>query len=208
MPFGLSASGSSGSNESFISPEQLPFLMNLWGQGQNAVGGAQQGIQQALPGLQNNVVNPALSAFQQIVSGGGGNPFLEQNIQNQNESLGQTFNESILPGLRRGATATGGFGASSGARNQLAEGVAGRGLLQAQQGGESQLRGDAFTQQLMAMVQAMGMGGNMFNLGLSPSMAAFAPLQAQSGILGNPAILGKGSQEAQSIGLDPVRGIA
>ena len=196
MPFGIGGSGSS--NRSFVAPFQQPFLQNLFSQGQNLIPGAQEQINQALPGLQQGVVDPTQQAFQQLISGQAQNPFLEQQIANTTQNLNQNFTENILPSLRRGATSRAGFGASSGARGEIAEGIAARGLLQAQGEASNNLSFNAFNSQLGAQANALNNAGNVFNLGLSPALANFAPLQAQQGIVGPPIILNKGRSQGFS----------
>lgn len=193
MPFGIGGSGSS--NKSFVAPFQQPFLEQLFSAGSQLIPGAQEQIQQSLPGLQEQVVDPTLSGFQDAVSGQGGNPFLQQLLGDTQTNLNQNFTENILPSLRRGSTGRAGFGASSGARGEIAEGIAARGLLQAQGQAENALNFNAFNTQQQSQANAINNAGNVFNLGLSPALANFAPLQAQQGIVGSPIILGKGKSQ-------------
>ncbi len=180
---GLSSSGSS--SESFVAPFQQGFLKNLFRQGQNTLNDTLPLAQQLASQLPEQLINPAFDAFQQL-AGGQGNPFLEQQVQNQNDSFGRFFNEQLLPGINRNSVATGGLG---GSRNQLAQGQAAGEVARAAGDAETQLRFQGFQQQQAGQLGAIGQANNLVNLGLSPSTAPFAPLQAQQGVLGPPIIL-------------------
>ena len=137
--------------------------------------------------LPGQLINPAFDAFNQLISPEA-NPFLEQQIQAQQRSLGNFFNEQLLPGINRGSVATGGFG---GARNIIQRGQAAERVGQTAADAETALRFQAFQQQQGAQLGALGLSNNLVNLGLSPATAPFLPLQAQRGIVGQPIILSR-----------------
>ena len=192
MPFNLEAlsnlSGGvnfGGSGKSFVAPFQQPFLQRLFDLGNQQLTQSLPIAQQIASQLPNQVTNPAFDAFNQLISGGA-NPFLEQQIQAQNDSLGRFFNEQLLPGINRSSVATGGLG---GARNQLAQAQGAERVARAAADAETALRFQGFQQGTQNQLGAIN--SNIVNLGLSPATAPFAPIQAQQGIVGPPIILSK-----------------
>lgn len=195
MPFGLSGSSSRSSQR--VAEFQQPFLEQLFRQGARQVPGALSQVQQLQPQLQQQLLNPALQAFPGLVSGNATiNPFLEDQISGGINNLNENFLENILPALRRGSTARAGFGASSGARGQLAEANAAGELLEAQGNFETNLRGNAFNTQLNGQLQALQLINQLINGGLGIANAPFSTLAAQGGILGNPIVLGESSSRS------------
>lgn len=179
--------GGSSSGRSFVAPFQQPFLQNLFNLGQNQLNQALPQAQQLAAQLPQQLVNPSFDAFNQLISGGA-NPFLEQQIQNQQDSLGRFFNEQLLPGVNRGSVASGGFG---GARNIIQRGQAAESIGRTAADAETALRFQGFQQQQQGQLGALGLSNSLVNLGLSPTTAPFLPLQAQQGIVGPPIILSR-----------------
>lgn len=142
--------------ESFaqLSPEQLQSQQMALGQT-----GAQADIasraQESLSfGLSPDILSPET------------NPYLAQQGEAITQRLGQSYAEQIMPGIRGGAQAAGQYG---GSRQGVAEGIASRGLLQAQGDALSQLYGGAYGQGLSAMGRAQALAPSIQNLGLAPS---------------------------------------
>ncbi len=128
-----------------------------------ALGGAQQlqgfglpvgltGATAAIGGLQ-----PADAFLNFLLSGQAlspeTNPFLQATAEAAIRPLEQSFQQSILPGIRSGAIEAGQFGSS---RQSIAEGIAGQELL-AQQGDiSSRIFSQGFSDVLGAATQALG----------------------------------------------------
>lgn len=150
-----------------------------------------------------------------------GNPFLNEQISQLGQDIGTEFRESILPGIRRGATQIGALG---GGRQGVAEGLAAQGAQRsfaqqaanlrfsdlgvrqaaagqlqqaALQGG--QLAGAGIGQQLAASQAGLGALPGLFNLGQSPFGAAFGPLEQFAGLLGGPTVLSTGESRGSSL---------
>ena len=137
------------SNKSYADTAQAPYLDFIRNAGQTKLQelqgpidrfSSQQGGElfnfgrQALGSLQDN---PFLDSLQ---AQSGGNPeLLARQTQQLGADIGQQFNERVLPGIRRDSTAIGALG---GSRQQLAEGVAGRGAMDAFSRGASGLAYD------------------------------------------------------------------
>lgn len=197
MPFGLVGSSSSLSSE-VPAFQRRPLSLNFR-RGQALVPGAQQNIYQGLGAFQNQVYDPSLAAFSQLAQGGA--PFLQGQIDSGIQSLNENFTENILPALRRGSTARAGFGASSGTRGQLAEANAAGELLEAQGNFENNLRGNAFATQLQGQLGALSLSPQLLELFTGQALAPFAPLLAQSQILGNPILESESSGSGFSFSL-------
>ena len=207
--------GSSGGG-SFIDPKQQAFLNFVRNQGQGLVQQNQTGAsnfasqfapelfgfgQQALGQLGDN----------QFLSGlgqqAGGNPELvNQQIGQLGSDLGRTFNQQVLPGIRRDATAVGALG---GSRQGVAEGIAGQGFADAFSRGVTDIQGADAQRSLQAGIAGGGLLaqgqlgglsqlGSLFDVGLGQFTGGFAPLSLFSQILGPPTVLG--SQQSSSTG--------
>ena len=196
-----SVSGSSGQSQSFIDPMQQGFLQDLWGQGaQQADPGA---VTAASRGMVNRVM-PGMRAADRTLAGLS-NP--NQQIAAQQRSLkaglGNLFATEINPAIQGDAIEAGGYG---GGRQGVAEGVAAGQLGNTY----AQALGDITAGANQQAGTAAGMRGQlapaMYNLGMMPSMAGFAPLQAMQGLLGSPTVLSQAWQEAMSRGTSRSRG--
>ena len=202
----------------------------LGGIGQDLLGRLQGGAQG-----QGGLAGQLAGAVGGVVQGGAagteflqqrlreGNPFLNEQISQLGQDIGTEFRESILPGIRRGATQIGALG---GGRQGVAEGLAAQGAQRsfaqqaanlrfsdlgvrqaaagqlqqaALQGG--QLAGAGIGQQLAASQAGIGALPGLFNLGQSPFGAAFGPLQEFAGLLGGPTVLSTGTSESRGSSL-------
>lgn len=219
MSGSFGGSQSSSSSSQFLSPLQAPFLQQLF-QGAQQVQQQQQpqisGVAQGLAGqlgqqgqgfldtLGGNQFTEQLGQFAQQ-----GNPFVQQQISNFGQDIGQNLGQNILPQIRSGGIATGQPG---GSRAGIAEGLALQGAQRAFGQGVTDLRSNAFNQQVGAaqaggqLAQggaAAGLGGigELFNLGLGGFQAEFAPLQNLAAILGSPILEGKSKGKSSSLSL-------
>ena len=205
---------SSGSSRSFIDPTQLGFLQQLWQQGLQLSN--QQGNQPGnvagdisgslLPGLMGNVGqltdNPFLNQLQNMSN--PNNAMVQQNVDLLGQDLNRQFSNQLLPQIQGSAIASGSLG---GGRQGVAEGLAAQGISDAFARGSADIRNNALAQAQQAastggnllgqgIQTAFGAAPGLVNLGLSPFQSAFLPLQNLAGLLGNPAILNRGSQSS------------
>lgn len=213
MGFGSKLFGGSKSSPATVWGPQADFLKTLYGDAQ-AVAGAQMG---QIGGVAHPLSQGLLGQGQQFLGGLGGgagqqlNPFMgpgfaEQQIGSLQSLLNRNL-EQNLTGLSSNAIHLGG---TSNARLGLAQGQAiGDTQLALQAGASDIMQNDLMRQQQAAQAQAglqaqSGLGGlsqlqGLFNLGMSPYGAEFGPLQALSGILGQPTVLGGGSSSQRGI---------
>ena len=90
------------------------------------------------------------------------NPYLQAQIGQLGQNIGQQFREQILPGIGSQATLAGQRGSS---RQGVAEGIASRGAMQAFAQGATGLQNNAYNQQLAAAqsLGQMGLAGQQFS---------------------------------------------
>jgi hypothetical protein len=153
-----------------------------------------QGLLGGLGPYANAATNPAFQNLLQRAQ--GGSPYLGQQIQGLGADIGQFFNQQILPGIQ---SQYGMGGTLGGSRQSIAQGMASQDALRQFTQGATNLRQADYSQGLQAAgmlgnlgQQQIGNLGNLYNLGMSPYQAQFAPWQALSGIIGSPAVLGGG----------------
>ncbi len=182
-------SGSKGKSEeqtsSFVDPAQSPFLDLLRRQGLDLSNQQQAGGSQ----FQQNVLNPSLSAFQQIVGGPSENPFLQGQIQQGQNLLNRNLTENLLPSIGGAAAGAGQLG---GSRQGVAQGIALRGTQEAGANFSENLIGQDFQQQRQQQLQALGLAGNIGGL-------AFSPLQNLQQLIGRPTILSQGDASSKDV---------
>ena len=110
------------------------------------------------------------------------NPYLSQQIGGLGQDIGNFYNQQILPGINQQASYAGGTG---GARGQIAGGLAAQAALQQFQQGATGLRSSAYD-------TGIGNLNNLYNLGMAPWAAQWAPLQGLMQVLGSPTVLSGG----------------
>jgi hypothetical protein len=204
--FGFSSNKSksqgSGYNMTRLSEMQAPFLENLFQQAQGVAGQQMGGIGQAAQGFANQGLGSIASGFGSMQAGANAlSPFTNPNNQLANQQIGllgqdinRQFTRDIMPSLTQSAIGGGGLG---GSRGQIAAGLAAQGAQDAFSRGALGIRSNAYNQAQQAaglqgsMLQGLGQAqigaaGDIYNLGLSPFQAQFAPLQQLAGILGSP----------------------
>jgi len=176
------------------------------------MGGAQQFGQQAggqLYGYGQQALdqlgsNPFLSSLQQ--QAGGNQGLINQQVGQLGADLGRSFNQQVLPGIRRDATAVGALG---GSRQGVAEGIAGQGFADAFGRGVTDIySADAQRSQQAATagggLLAQGLLGGManmpgmFDVGMGQFTGGFAPLGMFAQMLGGPTVLDKSSGRTRS----------
>ncbi len=210
---GQSSSVSSG--RSFVDPNQQGFLDFLRNAGQNLAGGQAGGLQglfgqaqglfdQGQGFQQQGVNNQFLSALGQQA---GGNPEL---VAAQTAQLGQDIGrftqQQVLPGIRRDAVGSGGFG---GGRQGVAEGIAAQGAQDAfsrgavgfqQADANRSLQAAGVGGGLLGQGAATGLGslGQQFGLLQAPFQSQFQPLLDLAQILGGPTVLNQQQASSQA----------
>lgn len=157
-----------------------------------------------------------LAALGKIAGGGGplaqyttpNNALARQQLSQQSAAIGQDFSRNILPTIRAGAGSLGGMGSS---REALAKGVAAgdaaRAISQAgtnlyaEQYGIGANAAAAQQQAMLGAGQALPeAAAGVYNLGMQPYQAQWAPYSALAAILGGPTALSSSIQQSQNIG--------
>lgn len=111
------------------------------------------------------------------------------------DTVGTEFGRSILPQIQSAAGLGGNIG---GSRQSLAQGVAAGDAAKAISSGATDFFSNAYSMAGNAAAQLPGMASSVFNLGMQPFQAAWAPMSALSSILGGPQALSR--SQATNIG--------
>ncbi|MCP4169330.1 MAG: hypothetical protein GY758_01000 [Fuerstiella sp.] len=185
-----------------ISAEQLPYLQNLWGQGQDLANQQMGNIGQESMRLSGGLFNQGQGFMSQMGSGAAqglnqyqGPGYAQQQIGALGQ-LSQNYLGQALQGINSGAIGAGGLG---GQRNQLMQGTAiGDATRGFQSAASNLMQQDLGRQQQAGIAQAgiqgqtamagMGQLGNMYDLSMSPFTAQWSPLQQQGSLIGGPAM--------------------
>lgn len=185
MSFGASSGGSrSVTDPSTVWSGQAPFLQSLYGRAQQTAN-QQYGGQGPL----EDITSFSQRTSQDLIGQANqGSPWLSGQIKGLGEDIGQFFNQQILPGISNEA---GGHGQYGGARQSIGEGMAGQDALRQFQRGATDLRAQDYA-------NGPARASQLYNLGMAPYSAQFAPLQQLASLLGNPAVLGGGSSSNSS----------
>ena len=211
--------GSIGKSKSkqatYLSPEQSPYLQGLWQQGAqltnqlqpqaaNAAFGqadALRGFGQTGLGALSGIAGGQNAFIQNLAQRSqGNNPFAQQQVSALGNSLGQFWENNLLPGIASGAEGSGGLG---GTRQSVAQGLAAQGLINQFGAGAADIYANSYNQglgaaqaglgsQLGAAGQIPGSAEAQFNLGLAPFQAAYLPLQQLAQLIGPAFTIGKG----------------
>lgn len=190
---GKSKSGSSQSSKmnSFISPDQLPFLKDLWSQATGQILGEGLGAADTAGGqrLMGDVYqNPFMQGIQQFAR--PDNQMVQNNMNLLGHGLTQNLQNNLLPTIANTAIQSGGFG---GGRQGVAQGLALQGTQQAFQQGSADIMNNAYNQAQqaalgggqLAMQNALGGVGALGQL----QQQQLAPLMSLAQILGSPTVL-------------------
>lgn len=152
--------------------------------------------QDPLSGLGASLLGQGQGITNQLaMMGQTGNPFAGAQIGQLGEGLGRLFNQQIMPGIQ---STFGQSGTLGGDRQALALGQAAEGLGQSFTTGALDLLGNSSQLALQANQAALGGLGGLFNLG---NASVFGSLPGLASLLGNPAILGGGSQSSGTPGI-------
>jgi len=156
--------------------------------------------------LSQNVVGSGMGAMGEIATGGGplsnfvapNNELVQRQIGDLGQTMGDFFNQQLMPGITGSAIGAGGYG---GGRNQIATGLAAGEVADAYQQGVTGIMSNAYNQALGAagmqsqnQIAAQGAlnqsAQSLTNLGLANLNSMWAPLQNYQGLLGAPITLG------------------
>jgi hypothetical protein len=199
----------------------VPFLQNLYSQAQGLFNS-----QSALvPGASNAYAQEGLtgaragmSSMMDLAQTGGpvsqyanpNNALAQQQLSQMSQNIGQNFQRDVLPALN---SAAGVAGAQGGSRNALARGVAasdaqsqiaqaGTSLYGTQYGIGAQAAGAATQARLDASGALPGMGESIYNLGMSPYTAQWAPMTALASMIGSPTTLTSAKSSSKKTGFN------
>ncbi len=193
----MGASQSKGSSEqqseSYISPDQLPFLADMWNTAigaTNVAGGAADAsaVQGAtMPGLQQGFNNTL--ALTDPTSQ------IQAQTASLQEGLGNMFQTQLMPAIAGNSISAGGFG---GGRQGVAEGVAAGQLGSAFTQGLGDIVANANSTAIGAASTLPGMTQNMFQTAAAGNMGGLDQLARLSQILGSPTVLNRGSGSSRN----------
>ena len=116
------------------------------------------------------------------------NPYLSAQIQGLGADMGNFYQNQILPGIASSAGLNGQFG---GSRQSVAAGMAGQDLARQFQQGATTLRSNAYDSGMQNMM-------GLYNLGMQPYQAQWAPFAQYANLLGAPTVLGGGGSSGGS----------
>lgn len=169
---------------SYVAGQQLPFLEMLYKQAADTY--------KSIPNLQNvaqGIVNPlmkgATSAFDTLGDLSDPTALIEAQSGSLKSGLQDLFSQGLM-GVGAEATGAGAFG---GSRHALQEAALGGEVSKAYTQGYGDIVANARNQAAQAAQAQIGAAPGIANLGLSPYMANFQPLQAFASLLGAPTIL-------------------
>ena len=186
---------------------QTPYLEELYGGASGlidapesalTVQGREAGAQYAGGGM-GDIVGRTQEAWQGALTPGQ-NPYLQSAIQSASRPLIQQFQEGTLSGITDQAMGAGQMG---GSRQGIAEGIAQRGLQDTLGDIATKMSFQDYSGGQDRMMQAIGQGGTMANLGMMPAQtmqqlgaqeeaAPWLNLQRAKGIIGGPTVTGGG----------------
>jgi hypothetical protein len=208
-------STSTGAGPSTVWGGQESYLTDLYGQGSELLGSQPAenlGMTAGREGMMSYANSPALQNLIQSTQGGFNqmmnpqqNPYLQQAMQSAIRPITQNYQENVLSGITDQAVQAGQTG---GSRQGIAEGIAGRSYLDTIGDVSTNMAMQDYTQGQQNQLAAMGMSGDIANLGMMPAdlqyqagqaemMAPWQQLQLQQGLLGDPTVLGGGGAESE-----------
>jgi len=116
----------------------------------------------------------------------GANPWVQGQINNLGQNLGNFYNQQLLPGINQQSSFYGGTG---GGRQGVAQGLAAQGVAQQFQQGANNI-----------YAQSLQNAPDLFNLGMAPWQAQWEPYRQMAGLLGSPTVLGQGTSGGFNFG--------
>jgi hypothetical protein len=213
---GMSGSSGSSSSASYgYNTSLAQSMQDVWGPQAGGLTGLYNQAGQLQQQQQGQVAGAANQLGQQVQPAGQfgldqmmqfANPnsqLAQQQTANLADTVGQEFGRTILPQIQSGAGLSGNIG---GSRQKLAQGVAAGDAARQISQGATDFFSNAYNQAGQAAGALPGMASSVFNLGMQPFQAAWAPLSSLAGILGGPTVLNRsqalsqGEQSARSTG--------
>jgi hypothetical protein len=189
--------GGESSSQSYIAPQQLPYLTGLWrgAQGFQPQASSLAGMFQPQANqLAGNVTN-ASNVLNQLTGQG----VTDQQIGVLSQNLQQQLSEQILPALAQGANATGQLG---GSRQAVAQGLATRGTQQALSEGITGILSNDLFRRANTAVQSANVGTAGQQAFSQAANLGFSPYAALGSIIGPPVVLDQ-TQQSNTGGIIP-----
>lgn len=217
--YGYNQSLAQSVNGQSIWGPQAQQLTNLYGQAQKLMGQQQGQVGSTAQGLANGGVaasQGAMTSLGKIANMQGplaqyaqpNSALAKQQLASATGDIQQNFLRNIMPGITSGAGLSGNIG---GSRQALAQGVAAGDAASAigragtdiysnmwNTGAQAAAGLTDAASQAAGMIPQMAQG--IYNLGMSPFQAQWAPFTSMAGILGGPQALSYGLSQAQSQG--------
>ena len=189
--------GSESSSQSFIAPQQLPYLTGLWRGAQGYQGTAQGLASQFQP--QANQLAGNVTQAGNILTQLAGQSSTDQQIGVLQNLLNQNLQENLLPGISQTANAAGQLG---GARQGVAQGLAIRGTQQALSEGATGILAQDLFRRANTATQAANVGTAGQAAFSQAANLGFSPYAALGSIIGPPVVLNQ-TQSQQTGGILP-----
>jgi hypothetical protein len=187
---------SSSSSSTYISPDQLPFLQNLWGSGQNLMKDQRPGSNQSGFNKGNQLYRQG-QGFLDTLSG----PYqMSESAQGQIGSLQQQigqYSDRAMAGVGQQGVGAGQFGSS---RGDIGQAMVAEGAQNALASGAGQIMGQDQGLQAQSALGGLNSLQGMFGLGQSPYMNQWMPLAMQQGLVGPPAMVNESTGTGQGYG--------
>lgn len=166
---------------------QAAALGGLYGQTSNLMNQQMAQVPGAAQTMANQVMPQAQNAYNLMAGYANPNSQLaQQQLSDYSSQVGQNFQREILPGIRSGAGLAGGMG---GSRAAVAQGIAAGDAARAIAQGGTDFYSRQYELGAQAAQQMPQMGAQIYNMGMAPYSAAWAPLTSAAGIFGGPTPL-------------------
>jgi hypothetical protein len=188
-------SSSSGSSSNFISPDQLPYLQNLWGGGQRLMNQQNNGqFNRQMQGNAKNLYNQGQGFLNQLNGPYQQSQSATQQIGSLQQQLGQQ-SDRLMHGVGQQGIGSGQFGNS---RGDIGQAMVGEGAQNALAQGAGQIMGQDQGIQAQSALGGLSSLQGMFGLGQSPYMSQWLPYSMQAGLVGSPAMEGKAKNSSSA----------
>ena len=188
--------GSDTSQQSYIAPQQLPYLTGLWRGAQGYLPQA-QGLTQQFQPMANQLGQNAATGSN-ILTQLAGQDSTGGQIDVLQNRLNQNLTENLLPALAQGANVTGQLG---GARQGIGQGLAVRGTQQALGEGTQGILSDDLYRRASAASAATGLAGTGIGALSGAAGLGFSPFAQLGQIIGPPTVLGQSQSTGYGKGI-------
>jgi hypothetical protein len=189
---------SSGSQKSYISPDQLPFLQNLWSGGQGLLNqqnnGGFNGFNRQMMGNAQNLYGQGQDFLGQLNGPYQQSQAAGQQISSLQQQLGQQ-SDRLMAGVGQQGIGAGQFGQS---RGDIGQAMVGEGAQNALAQGAGQIYGQDQGIQAQSALGGLNSLQGLYGLGQSPYMSQWMPYSMQAGLVGNPAMEGKSKNQSKA----------